>query len=152
MSKCTFIAADVPLREVRPLGEDPDVSLLELWPGEPYGLFSFPDVSFYTDKTYGVYLEWDYTEDRAKQLIEYIQEALAAGGPVELWHVWLMDYYEYEDSPVIRRKTIPVDELTPRHIQELDEAAIWNRPDKMYPERPSFYCLRILPAGGVKVK
>ena len=28
-------------------------------------------------------------------------------------------------------------------IKEIDDADIWNTPDKAYPERPSFYCLTI---------
>lgn len=62
---------------------------------------------------------------------------------IELWHVWLMDYYEFEDRPVIHRQTVSIDELTTKHIKEIDDAEIWNTPDKMYPNRPSFYCLEI---------
>lgn len=54
-----------------------------------------------------------------------------------------MDYYEFEDRPFIHRKIIPIDELTAEHIKELNNAVIWNSPDKMYPERPSFYCLTV---------
>ena len=50
---------------------------------------------------------------------------------------------EFEDSPVIHRQTISVDELTVKHIEEIDHADVWNTPDKMYPNRPSFYCLEI---------
>ena len=54
-----------------------------------------------------------------------------------------MDYYEFEGRPFIHRKAISVYELTTEHIKEIDHAVIWNTPDKMYPERPSFYCLTI---------
>ena len=70
-----------------------------------------------------------------------------------------MDYYEFEDRPVIHRQTVSIDELTTKHIKEIDDAEIWNlslihiqmcirdriwnTPDKMYPNRPSFYCLEI---------
>lgn len=37
---------------------------------------NFKDVDLYTDKEYGVYLEWDYTEGRAKQIINYIKNVL----------------------------------------------------------------------------
>ena len=36
-----------------------------------------------------------------------------------------------------------VDELTVKDIEEIDHADVWNTPDKMYPNRPSFYCLEI---------
>ena len=51
--------------------------------------------------------------------------------------------YEFEDRPFVHRKTISIEELTIEHIKEIDNAVIWNTPDKMYPERPSFYCLTI---------
>ena len=54
-----------------------------------------------------------------------------------------MDYYEYEDRPVIHKQTITIEELTTKHIKEIDNVEIWNTPDKMYPNRPSFYCLAI---------
>ena len=60
-----------------------------------------------------------------------------------VWHVWLTDYYEFEDRPYIHRKLISIDGLRIEHINEIDKAVIWNTPDKFYPERPSFYCLEI---------
>ena len=57
--------------------------------------------------------------------------------------MWLGVSDEFEDSPVIHRQTISVDELTVKHIEEIDHADVWNTPDKMYPNRPSFYCLEI---------
>ncbi len=62
---------------------------------------------------------------------------------IEFWNIWLMDYYEFEDRPFIHRKIISIDELTAEYIKELNNAGIWNSPDKMYPERPSFYCLTV---------
>ena len=50
-----------------------------------------------------------------------------------------MDYYEYEDSPVIKKRTISISEMTIQDIKELDNAEIWNSPDKQIPSRPSFY-------------
>ena len=109
-----------------------------------YFLHSFQDVQNYSDKKNGVCLEWNYfTEGRAKQIIEYIKNALQNTTSIELWHVWLMDYYEFEDRPVIHKQTVSIDELTTKHIKEIDDAEIWNTPDKMYPNRPSFYCLEI---------
>ncbi len=131
MSVCTFIASDYPLREVAPKADD------------NFYLLSFENVSDYTDMKYGVYLEWDYTDGRAKQVLNYIKETLIQTDSVEFWHVWLMDYYEYEDSPVIHKRKISIDEMTIQDIKEIDNADIWNKPDKLIPSRPSFYKLII---------
>ena len=149
MSVCRFIASNVQLPEFAPAKEYPleiNIDLETIYDGDAddnYFLSEFEDVSFYTDKKYGVCLEWNYTEGRARQIIEYIKAALQKTEVVEFWHVWLMDYYEYEDRPYIHRKTIPIGELAIENIKEIDCAEIWNTPDKMYFNRPSFYCLKI---------
>ena len=149
MSICTFIAADIPLSEAAPPQEYPteiNIDKGTVYDGgadDNYYLISFADVELYTDKKFGVYLEWNYTDGRAEQIIEYIKTVLDYTNIVEIWHVWLMDYYEYEDSPVIHRKTISIDEMTTQHVKEISNAEIWNTPDKMYPSRPSFYRLII---------
>ena len=132
MSVCTFIASNCPLKEVAPEKEY-----------DNYFLLPFNEVSDYTDMRYGVYLEWDYTDGRAEQILKYIQEDLKEAGSVELWHVWLGDYYEYEDSPVIHKQTISIKDMTIQEIKEIDNADIWNTPDKQIPSRPSFYRLNI---------
>jgi len=150
MSVCTFIASDFPLATFSPSQDYPiriavgNGTIYDGGADDNYILNTFLDVADYTDKKYGVSLEWEYTEGRAKQIIEYIKTALQESDSIEFWHVWLMDYYEFEDRPFIHRSTISVGELTAEHIKEIDNAVIWNTPDKMYPERPSFYCLTIL--------
>ncbi len=147
MSSCRFIASDFPLPEAAPSQDYPiyinEGTVSDGGADDNYFLNTFADVKEYSDKNYGVCLEWDYTEGRAKQVIEYIKNALQKSEVVEFWHVWLMDYYEFEDRPFINRKTISVRELTAEHIKEINNAVIWNNQDKMYPERPSFYCLTI---------
>lgn len=149
MSVCRLIASDMPLTEFAPSQAYPvhiDVDQGTIDDGgadDNYFLTFFEEVKDYTDKNYGVSLEWTYTEGRAKRLIAYIKTALLEADHIEFWLVWLSDYYAYEDRPFIHRKTISVDALTTEHIKEIDHAAIWNTPDKMYPERPSFYCLTI---------
>ena len=149
MSICRFIASDMPLIEFEPSREYPfhvnidEGTIYDGGADDNYFLFNFKDVDLYTDKEYGVYLEWDYTEGRAKQIIEYIKKALEESESVEFWSVWLMDYYEYEDRPYIHRKEISIDELSVEDIKEISDAKIWNNPDKMNPERSSFYCLTI---------
>ncbi len=149
VSSFRFIASYMPLTEFAPSQDYPvkiDIDKGTIDDGgadDNYFLISFDSIKNYTDKDYGVYLEWDYTDGRAKQIIEYIRTALQKSVNIEFWKVWLMDYYEYEDRPYIHRKTISISELTTEHIKEINNAVIWNTPDKMYPERPSFYCLTI---------
>ena len=149
MSVCKFIAADIPLQEVRPSKDYPihidlDKGIIDDGGADDnYFLLPFPDVQDYTNKKYGVCLEWRYTDGRAEQILKYIRAALEKKELVELWHVWLMDYYEYEDSPVIHKRKISINDMTIKDIYELDNADIWNCPDKHIPSRPSFYCLKI---------
>jgi len=149
MSVCLFIASDASLDEFTPSQDYPlhiDINTGTVNDGgadDNYFLTSFENVTDYTDKNYGVTLEWNYTDGRAKQIIEYIRTVLHKTDVDEFWNVWLMDYFEFEDRPFIHRKIISIEELTSAHIKELDSAVIWNTPDKMYPERPSFYCLTI---------
>ncbi len=149
MSVCKFIAADIPLQEVAPSKEYPvhidiDNGIIDDGGADDnFFLFSFPDVQDYTEKKYGVYLEWDYTDGRAEQILNYVKTVLEEAEQVEFWHVWLMDYYEYEDSPVIHKRTISIKEMTIQDIKEIDSAEIWNKPDKQLPSRPSFYRLVI---------
>lgn len=150
MSVCTFLASDCPLPEAAPTKEYPleiNIDNGTIYDGgadDNFFLLSFPDVQDYTDKKYGVYLEWDYTDGRAEQILKYMKEALEKVESIELWHVWLMDYYEYEDSPVIHKRKIRIEEMTIQDIKELDSADIWNSPDKHIPGRPSFYCLTVM--------
>lgn len=150
MSVCTFIASDFPLKTVTPVQEYPlEINLDDgqIYDGDAddnYFLLPFTDVWEYSDKKNAVYLEWNYcTEGRANQLIGYLKNALQNTSSVELWRVWLGASDELEDRPVIHRRTISIDALTTEHIEEIDHADVWNTPDKMYPNRPSFYCLEI---------
>ena len=146
MSVCTFIAADCPLKEAAPEKEYPlhinidEGTIEDGGADDNYFLYTFRDVSSYTDKKYGVCLEWHYTEGRAKQILAYIKAALEQTNVVELWHVWLMDYYEYDERPVIRKRKLTFAQLSVNDIKELNDAKIWNNADC---NRPSFYCLQV---------
>ena len=106
MSVCTFIASDYPLTEIEPSQDYPldihidDGTVHDGGADDNYCLYTFTDVEDYTEKRNAVYLEWNYTDGRAKQIIAYIKNALQNTDSIELWHVWLMDCYEFEDSPV----------------------------------------------------
>ena len=147
MSKCVFIASDCPLREVRPSQNYPhhfNVNtgvIYDSGADDDYFLLPFNEVDIYCKKKYGMSLELDrYTEGRAKQIIDYIKEALTQTDSVELWNVYLIGYWEFEDRPFIHKRTIRIDELTVADIQEINGAVNWNNKDK---NRPSFYCIEI---------
>ena len=147
MSVCTFIASNSPLPSVSPSKEHPvyiniDTGVIDDGGADDnFFLLPFNDIDLYTNKEYGVYLEWNYTDARAENIINYLKEALKNDDSLELWHVWLMDYYEYEDRPIIYHSSTTIDDLTTKDIKELDNENIWNNKD--YPNRPSFYCLTI---------
>lgn len=149
MSICTFIASDRPLPKVVPQKEYPlaiNVDEGTVYDGgadDNFYLFPFGDVQSYTDKKYGVCLEWNYTDRRARKILEYIKNALEYDTTIEIWRVWLMEYYEYDERPAIQKYTVPYSEVTIDDIKEIDDAEIWNMPDKRNPDRPSFYCLVI---------
>ena len=101
MSVCIFIASNSPLKTLAPSQEYPmDINLDKgtIYDGgadDNYFLFDFKKVADYTNKKYGVFLEWNYTEGKAGHLIEYIKNSLLNTDSIELWHVWLDGYYEF---------------------------------------------------------
>ncbi len=149
MSACIFVASNFPLEEHHPSKDFP--ILINMQKGtfsdgdadDNFFLEAFKDVDVFTDKAHAVCLQWHYTDGRAKRLVEYLKNAVEQSGIVELWHVWLDDYYEFETRPFVCKKTLPIDNLTIAHIKEINQAPIWNSPDKQYPQRPSFYCLEM---------
>ena len=150
MSSCTFIAANDPLETFKPSQDYPfhvnidNGTIDDGGADDNYFLIDFKEVDLYTDKEYGVVLEWDYTDGRANSIINYIKDVLQNTDSVELWHVWLMDIYDFENSPVIFSSTISIDDLTIEDIKEINESPIFDHPDERYPDRPSFYCLKIV--------
>lgn len=149
MSVCTFIASNSPLYEVTPQKEYPLVINVDegtIYDGDAddnFFLHTFTDVQSYTDKKYGVYLEWHYTDGRARKILEYIKNALEYDTTIEIWHVWLTDYYDNDERPVIRKRTVSFSDVTINDVKEIDNAEIRSEPDKSNPSRLSFYCLVI---------
>ncbi|MBQ2974274.1 MAG: hypothetical protein IJE19_07950 [Clostridia bacterium] len=149
MSKCIFLTSDCPLENYSPSKEYPieiNVDTGEIFDGgadDNFFLNSFKDTQSYSDKKFGVCLEWNYTDGRAKNLIEYIKIVLKNADSVELWNVWLDFYYEYDESPVIHNKTVSVSDLSVNVIRNFVSSDNFNMPDIRNPERPSFYRLTI---------
>ncbi|OUN97355.1 hypothetical protein B5F98_06410 [Pseudoflavonifractor sp. An44] len=148
MSACVFIAADVPLPEVRPsqdylLHINLDNGIIsDGGTDDNYSLLPFDEVDLYCNKKYGVYLELpQFTDGRARKIMEYIRAALLQADCVEIWNVWLMGCWEYDDRPYIRKSTIHMEELTVDDMKEIINAENWDNKDK---NRPSFYCLELI--------
>ena len=148
MSVCVFIAADCPLPEVRPTENYPlhiNIDTNAVYDGgedDNFFLLPFDDVNIYCEKKFGAYLELPlYTDGRARQIIDYIKSALRQTESIELWNVWLLGYWEYDDRPYIHKKIVSINDLTVTDIKEINDAENWNNKDH---NRPSFYCLEIV--------
>lgn len=148
MSNCIFIAADCLLPEAAP---SQDYSLeINLDTGtifdggadDNYFLLPFDEVELYCKKKNAVYLELpQFTQGRARQIIDYIRSALTQTDCVEIWNVWLSGYWDFEDRPHICKQTVPIDALTVDDIEEIVQAENWDGKDE---HRPWFYCLEII--------
>lgn len=46
-------------------------------------------MNLYTDKKYGAFLEWNYTDKNAEEILCYISNHLKKTREIELWNVWL---------------------------------------------------------------
>ena len=149
MSICTFLASDHPLPPHAPSRESPleiNLDTGRVYDGDAddnFFLRDFADVQSYSDRKYGVWLEWRYTPGRAEQLTKYIRDALLHTDRVELWRVWLQDWYDFEERPYIIKSALSPEELSPADLRELEEAVIWKGQDP----RPRFYCLEIRNGG-----
>jgi hypothetical protein len=72
----------------------------------------------YSEKKYLAQLEWEYTECRAKKLIEYIKEHLIEDDEIELWNTWLgIDSNGLKPQTKIHH--IPIEQLTCSDLEKL---------------------------------
>lgn len=109
-----------------------------------FALLTMYGTLHYCDKPFGVYIEWNYfTEERAKAIIKYIQNALLQTDCIEIWNVWLSDY----DPPKIKMTTVNIKDLQPYHIKQMDEYNPWENKsivDIYGHDAPIHHCLRIV--------
>ena len=146
MSACIFLAAAFELPEK----ERPDNHALEIDlergrisdgnADDDYGLYAFADFDGHTGLPYAVSLEWSgFTPGRAERLIAYIRTALEHCDRVELWHVWLTGFCEYDERPYRKTKTVSICDFTIDDIQAVCEFNVWPR-DRA---KPTDICLVI---------
>lgn len=76
----------------------------------------------YSNKQYFSELSWDYTEARAKQLVEYLKEQMKSLDEIEIWSIWLD---EYKSASI---KSIHINELNIRDLEFLDNSEGYEKP------------------------
>lgn len=92
--------------------------------------FSRDDLLYdiYSEKKYLAQLEWEYTECRAKKLIEYIKDHLNKVDEIELWNTWLG-----KDTNKLKAKIkmhhIPIEQLTCLDLEKLFNKDTFNFPE-----------------------
>lgn len=131
MSSSILIASDVPLREVTYPPDhtvifDVDRSVVDDG-GMDDGFAIIPRervLELSSEKKYFAVLEWQYTPRRAKKVIEYLKEHLAAADELELWHIWQDMDFDHR----VRRVAIPISELSANDIKELNQLEVWKKP------------------------
>lgn len=140
MSLCTFLAAACDLPEkMRPDGCIPELGPAQA-ADEDYGLYAFPDFDGHTALPHAVCLEWDgFTPGRAEHLIAYLRAALERCERVELRHVWLTGYCEYDERPFRKTKRVSLRDLTPHDLEAICEFDVWAQDQT----RPTDVCLII---------
>ena len=94
----------------------------------------------WADTPHAVCLEWDgFTPGRAEHLIAYLRAALERCERVELWHVWLTGYCEYDERPFRKTKRVSLRDLTPHDLEAICEFDVWAQDQT----RPTDVCLII---------
>ncbi|TYQ16754.1 UNVERIFIED_CONTAM: Type I restriction-modification system methyltransferase subunit [Acetivibrio alkalicellulosi] len=88
-----------------------EISIRKLYKEEIYD-----DIN--TQKKHCAYLEWEYTENRAKKLIQYIDEHLENSNEIELWNIWLGKWFE-EPKPKLKTYHIHISQLTCSDIEKV---------------------------------
>lgn len=113
MSLLEYIASDEPLEE---MGE-PNIE----YEGHVC-LTTFNKEDYYdeigTEKKYCAKIIWNYSDEGARKIIEYIHEYVENTGNIEMWRVWL----GYDDNPTLPKKVLcKVKELTIEMIKSFSE-------------------------------
>ena len=91
MSVLQYIASDMPLPKLD-AGEAMYHGEVAILPFEKDRILD----DIYTRKTYCAYLSWEFSEERAQTILQYIQERLADTDELELWNIWLGGLIEEE--------------------------------------------------------
>ena len=91
MSRLIYIASNMPLPKLD-AGDGMYHGEVAILPFEKDRILD----DIYTRKTYCAYLSWEFSEERAQTILQYIQERLADTDELELWNIWLGGLIEEE--------------------------------------------------------
>ena len=91
MSVLQYIASDMPLPKLD-AGDGMYHGEVAILPFEKDRILD----DIYTQKLCCAYLSWEFSEERAQTILQYIQERLADTDELELWNIWLGGLIEEE--------------------------------------------------------
>ena len=74
-----------------------------------------------SEKRFYACLEWQYTEERANKVVQYIKEHLEHTDEVEVWRIWMGSDYPQR----ISKSRIPADKLTTEDVRKIDSLDPW---------------------------
>ncbi len=77
---------------------------------------NYKDIPYYTNKKNIYTLDWDYSDDNCKKLLNYLKMINNNGNIIELWSIWLCDYYEIEDQILKELEKIKVSKFPVTNI------------------------------------
>ncbi len=136
MSKLLYIAGNYPLKEVIAHNVN-SLSIKESLACEVQDrdmllsddLFSISPLEksedILTQKTYCASLDWKYTKGRAARVAAYVKDYLQHTDEVEIWNIWMGTSYP---PPLIQKKEISADELTPELLEKIDGIKCYEKP------------------------
>lgn len=97
----------------------------------------------YSEKKYFASLEWTYSESRAEKLIEYIQNHLKFAEEIELWEIWIGDWFD-EPKPALKVLRISADDLAVSDIEKTFNKGSFEFPECMVVRRSDSVFARTL--------
>ena len=132
MSKIIMFASNQPFKEV-PFPQDYAIyidskrrTVDDSGGDDSFGISpgnGYPEIN--TDMEYFAELSlMIYTPGRAERIIEYLRDHLKTTDEVELWLVWLDNSFDHR----IRKRTIPIDELTADMLREIEQLPVREQP------------------------
>lgn len=140
MSACTFLASDIPLNNYTYLynkeifiGKNNNI---EFYTNRYLSLFEKDNVIDYTNKKYGVEIQWDYDEELGEKIIDYISDVLKETECIELWSIWNSD----ENPNDIKKFNFSIKNITPDLLKMFELLEFWINPRT---NKPTFYCINI---------
>jgi len=113
MSVLTYIAGAQSFRKITN----------EMWYHGEVQVLPFPKEQIldeiYTQQPYCAHLEWEYTDERAQQVMAYLSEYLQTAEEVELWNIWLGGAWIENDGDTRPR-------LKSSRVRDVEDWDLWD--------------------------